>query len=371
MSKIHLVLVDKEKDYLEAVTNYILSNHSNRFKVSSFSKMSYFKEFMGQNHKTIDVLLIDESMYDVSLNNNGIGTVLQLYSVMTKEKNDDLHMVYKYQSGNEIIKDIIKALSQDYDNEVCIHPYGKKTKFVAVYSPKGGVGKTSTAVVGSILCSNMGGKILYLNFESYQSTPLFFDCNEEENLSEVFYHVKNRSKNLSLKIEGVISVDSQSKVNYFSPPESIIDINEFTEEEVNIFLKEIKHINKYDYVFVDMSSSLDMKNISILSKSDQIILVITPDVLSILKTRLFLKDLDILSKRLEDNIIDRVSIIINKYNPEILLDTEDLGFNCEQIHAKIPKVLRIFSLKEGVYRVDLESQFTTSLRDYINHFIRR
>lgn len=370
MPKIHLVLIDREKDYLDAVTNYILTNQSKRFRVSSFSKISYFNNFVNQTGEKIDVLLIDENMYDESFNTKGIEEIILLHAGMTNQNNENLHMVYRYKSGKEIIKSIIQVLSENKDNYANIGLYSTNTKVVAVYSPAGGVGKTSISLVSSTLCSNRGDEVLYLNFESFQSTPLFFKCNESENLSEVLYHIKNKSKNLSLKIEGIISTDPLSKVNYISPPESIIDINECTQQEVNILIDAVNHLNKYDYVFVDMYSDLDMKNISILSKSDQILLIITPDVLSILKAKQFLKDIEILSKRLKDNIIDKVSIIINKYNADIPMDIESLDLPSSQINLKIPKVSRIFFPYDNFYRVDMESEFTTRLRQYINHFIR-
>jgi len=89
---------------------------------------------------------------------------------------------------------------------------------VAIYSPIGGSGKTTVAVNSAVHCAKKGLEVFYLNLENFQSTPLYFNCKKERNLSELLRCLK-QGRNVAAKIRQIKQKDADYGVHYFVPPE--------------------------------------------------------------------------------------------------------------------------------------------------------
>ncbi len=365
MSKLHLVIADKEVFYVEALTNYILNNYSSRFQISSFTDEEHLCSFLENSDNQFDILLISPELFKASIYKGKNEKVILLSAGEINNITSNNISINKYQSGEKIVSNIIGALSDEDIGELYISSGSKKTRVTAVYSPSGGVGKTSISVGSSLLSSEKGNRVFYLNMETYPSTPIFFDCESNRNFSDVIFHVKNNSRNLALKIEGIRSVDSQSKVHFFSPPESIIDVNECSNEDFSLIIRQLKMTNQYDNIFIDMSTDLDEKTIALLSEADDILLIMTQDEMAVSKIERLLKDFEIISKRNEVRLLDKTNIVLNKFNPIISSKVEYLNNYEELTIFKVPKVPRIFVSSDNHYRLDANSEFTQALRELL------
>ena len=139
------------------------------------------------------------------------------------------------------------------------------TKTIGVVSLKGGVGKTSVVVsLGSAL-SQLGKKVLLVDGNlSSPSLGLHLNVFEPE---KTLHHVLSRSVNIKDSIytrEGLDLIPSSVFGDFSVSPMQLKDK-----------IKNIK--NKYDFILIDSSPSLDEETLAVILASDEIFVVTTSD----------------------------------------------------------------------------------------------
>jgi septum site-determining protein MinD len=138
-------------------------------------------------------------------------------------------------------------------------------KILGILSLKGGVGKTSSAIsLGSCL-SDFGKKILVVDC-NYSAPNLGVYLNLIEP-KKTIHHVLSNSANIE---------DSIHSLEYFD----IIPASIFKEPLINPLklrdhLKFVK--DKYDFIILDSSPSLNEETLSVILASDNLLIVTTPD----------------------------------------------------------------------------------------------
>lgn len=365
MPKLHMIIADEDEAYVEGITKYITNNYSQRFQVTCFTEEEYLFKYFLNNKRGADILLISPEWYSDSLPMEMINTPIILSKGVLDYEINDWEVINKYQVGNKLVSSIINCFAERNPDKYYTVDGEKKTHVIAVYSPIGGCGKTTITVGASIREAENGKAVFYLNLEDIQSIPYFFNCETKQNLSNMLYYIKEKKKNITLKIEGIRCVDFQYNIHYFSPPDSIIDLNETSPDEIQFLLNELKAVNNYDTIFVDMSSKLDDKNISILKASDQIMLIINPDDFSMIKTASFMKELEILSKRNKINFNEKITIVLNKYSPNGDMRLPELNFNGKPIAVKVPIIFEPFTIYKDNYRKELKPEYKAAVDELL------
>lgn len=369
MTRLKLVVADTDEAYVQNLAEYFMLNYSQRFQIDSFTDKAILIEYLSKDDNKTDVLLIDSEMYSEEIPQKNVSTVILLASERTNKEGNENYFIDKYQQGDKIANEIYSIYAQKDDADVINIKGEKSTKVVAVYSPIGGSGKTTIATSCAIQCAQSGLSIFYLNLEDFQSTGLFCDCKAGKNLSNVLYYIKENSKNLQLKLEAAKCIDSEYKLHYFCPPESLLDLQESKPEELKALIDEFKNMSQYDVVFVDMSSSFDDKNIAVLDASDEILLVLPQDAVSDIKIDLFSKEMDILKERKGIDFSDRINLVLNKYNSYMALEVETACVCGNSIEYYIPAVPGMMAIKGNNRLMDLQGHFTESIDELIERYI--
>lgn len=337
MPKLYLIIADKDEAYVEGVSNYILNNYSHRFQVRSFTQKEYLLDHLSSAGRNIDILLLCHDWYNDSILKK-VHTPILLSEGIIINDISDCQVIKKYQRGDKLVSSLINCFAESNPNNHYIPDSNKKAKVIAVYSPIGGIGKTSVAVGTSMKSAEHGKPVFYLNLENIQSTPNFFDCQGNKSLSNILYYIRDKKKNIILKIEGIRCVDSKYNVHYFTPPDTSIDLDETTVEDIKYLIDTLRLSNDYDKVIIDMSSIIDDKNASILKFSDEIILVIGLDDLSITKTNLLIQELKKISKRSGIDLLKKTTIVLNKYSQNKITKIKELELEDKNIKVKIPEI---------------------------------
>lgn len=361
MPKLHLVIADNDEAYVESVVGYIAKNYSQRLRVSYFTNYEHLINYFLSNEKKIDILLLCPQWYSESIPMEMIDTPIILSGGILDTSFEDWEIINKYQIGNKLVRNIINCFAENNPNRCYISDLDKKTKVIAVYSPIGGCGKTTIAVGCSINSAERGNSVFYLNLEEIQSTPYFFYCDSKVNISNVLYYIKEKKKNLALKIEGIRNKDYQHDIHYFSPPDTIVDINDTTPDEIHSLIHELKISNSYDEIFIDMSTNMNEKNIPILKYSDQIILVLSHEDLSMSKAHVFMNELDMLSLRNDLDIYHKLTIILNKSSLDNKSKVDRLNINGKSIEVEIPIINEPIIVSKHTYRKELKAEYNDSI----------
>ncbi|MFA6308965.1 MAG: AAA family ATPase [Clostridia bacterium] len=313
MAKINIVIADNDLDYLEEISKFLSINFSQKLQLSSFSNNDELLSYMNNEQKKIDVLLISPNLYSDNIKKDMFGIVIILTAGLSLSKNSNFKYINKYQKASDIFNKIISIYSEHSKETLFSGIISKETKIVAVYSASGGAGKSTVSIASSIYLSMKGLKVLYLNFETFQSTQHYFTGGSDKNLSNLFYFMKNEKNKLALKMEETRNIDIKTGVHYFSPPDSALEIAELESEEIKYFLNQIREKSIYDVVFVDLSTELNKRNVELLNEADDIFLVFTSDITSITKLRLLMQQLETLKDNNENKIFDKLRFIENKF----------------------------------------------------------
>ena len=78
--------------------------------------------------------------------------------------------INKYQNADNFVSSILAAFSENGQGFALPGSDSKVSKVISVYSPVGGIGKTSICVALATNMSASGHKVFYLNMESTPST---------------------------------------------------------------------------------------------------------------------------------------------------------------------------------------------------------
>lgn len=367
MSKLSLVIADVDEAYVESMVDFLASNHSKRFQISSFTREDFLGKHLTQSAKKIDILLISPELYDDSIPREKIGALIVLSSGRFQTEIKDSVSINKYQQADKIASDIINIFTEKNKSEIVLASGSKSTKVVCVYSPVGGAGKTSIAVGASIQCAQNGLSVFYLNLENFDSGHAYFKCNRDQNLSHIFYYIKEKNKNLSLKIEGTRCIDPEFNVHYFLPPDSAQEIDEILPEELKTLVCQLRSMSQYDVVFIDMSSSLTGQNLALLDACDEICLVLTQDTTGNEKFQALLKELNIVSRKYKLVLNEKIKIVLNKYNYNIPLELDGLDAIGWEIAVRLPLIQAMMTPTQRISSmIDLNNGFGSGINELIS-----
>ncbi len=337
MWRIKLVIADTDETYLENLVNFFMRSHSGRFQVNSFTKQEYLYKFLQEEEPRADILLVSPDLFTAPIPENRVKTVILLTGGRIPSELGHLESVGKYQHGDRLVAGILRIYSESNKEEVFLSDGGKPTRLIAVYSPSGGTGKTTIAVNLCMQCISRGLSSFYLNLESIPSTSSFFTSKNEQNLSHMLFYIKEKNKNLGLRVEALKSIDATG-VHYFEPQDRLAEVEDMSAEELNVLLGQMKKLNQYDAVVVDMSSSFSRQNLGILKFCDFIVFVLDPALASYTRARVLEKELDILAEKENVHIRDKIIPIFNKYSPDSFYEAEGLALTDMHTSVKLPVV---------------------------------
>lgn len=155
-------------------------------------------------------------------------------------------------------------------------------KIISITSGKGGTGKSFVASNIAVELSNNGYKVLLLDLDlNFANLNVMFNASSKKTL----YHYLTFNRNL----EDLIYKYSKN-LHLILGESGKIDHPKFNVERANILIEELRILSEnYDVIFLDTASGADQGTIQILLKSDEIILVTTPEPTSVMDAYVIFK----------------------------------------------------------------------------------
>ncbi|GAQ19895.1 ParA-like protein [Oceanobacillus picturae] len=311
MKKIRVVILDDNKNYLESLSAFMrTSEETNQFIVTCFTEAANLHTYIQQGQQ-IDILLISTSLLTEDLQVNPGTTIMTLEDDEVKGK-DGLNAIYRYQRLNQLISSMLAIYYEHNEVAGRLLSRSKQTRVIASYSTSGGAGKTTVAVNLSKQLALTDAKVFYLNLELFNSTSLYFTSAEDRPSLQIFYYVKAETEQLRSKLEALKKYDPYSMVDYFDLEISADEMLEMSEKDVGKLVNGIVETGTYDYVVVDLDSSLHERNIAVLKEADHVIWTIVNDVQSQLKLKSFFAEEEKLVGK-ENLVKDKTHVLLNKH----------------------------------------------------------
>ena len=376
MSKLHLLIADKDVDYVNSVVLFLTNMYSGRFILSCFTEEQRFIDYLEANmlprdcKPEPDIVLLGSGFNADNYHAVFSGLVILLEDQLDRtkiQKKEEKIKILKYQRGDILIRQVLQIFSDVSSKDHCLSAGDQKTRVIAICSSDGGAGKSVTAIGLSIQSAWEGQKVFYLNLEFIPSIELFFSGEQEQNLSNVLYYLKNTKKNIAIKLDGAKCVDPWYQIHYFKGPDSVLDLKEDIACELQSLVRELVSAGFYDRIYIDMSSNLDQNYLAVLETCDDILVVLTQDVISVEKTKKLVREFELLERGKDIPLLEKVSLILNKYE-KIGVDTEEMKICGKSITLKIPRVTGLMIPHGSKYRLDMNSAFGTAIHELAARF---
>jgi MinD-like ATPase involved in chromosome partitioning or flagellar assembly len=265
--RIRLLIATADIDYGEHLSNFLSEKYRDTFEIS-LCTLENCSDTM-QNSYKYDVALLDPLLLDeVDLNAIHLPLLLWSDSDEHTEKMDNLVKIRKYQRISSLTGDVLESLSK-VSKIGSIADFGKAA-ITAVWSPSGGVGKTAVAVAYAAQKAQAGKDVLYLNLESFSSTPVYFPA-VGKSISAIFDMLENHDGNIRVLARGMCLKDNASGIYYFHSPDNYDDINILSVDDTATLIAACRGMA--DELVIDMSCICNMRAWQIFEQSGKVLLV--------------------------------------------------------------------------------------------------
>lgn len=351
MSKIVLLIVEGEQSYVECLVNYLLTEEADTFMVNSLTHWAAIEEFL-EGEPQVDLVLTSSEFYPF------LKERLKATYVLWGES------LSKYQTGEEIVRELLKIYASQKGDTRVFSEKRSKTKTIGIYSPLGGVGKTTLAVGLSRQLALGGYDVFYLNLEDVPVTEFYFMGSGDYNLSHVLYFLKEKGERLIWQIESAKCIDTRYQIQYFLPPDSIEDWQNDVSEELALLLQLLKTQGKHDFLVVDFSTMINKNNLIGWQACDILILVLEPLVTSLKKMERFKQELRLFFTPEEKaNLLKKMHLVVNKV-PQVM----ERPLWVDKAVVSFPWVDNLLLATKNGYCLDLNSAFGEALQRLILNF---
>lgn len=211
-------------------------------KTMLFTKEEALTKYLEENG--LDVLVIGEEVLKYKTKFDNVKTVIVLTEEQETKVCDDYRVIYRYQSSDAIIQQILKE-----GQALRINAEGK-AQYLAVYSPVHCSGCTSLALALANEYKNRNERVLYINLENFSGLSEIFPNQSNMDLSDVIYDFRNSNSLFAEKIDNVIC--RTNGINYIPGAICVEDLNLLKVEEWVQLITTIGDVGKNDVIILDI-----------------------------------------------------------------------------------------------------------------------
>lgn len=278
MKKSIFAVCDLEASYACSLTEYLNEHKATPFEVQAFTNVESLQRFAREHE--IEILLISTRAMCNEIRDLPVSRTIILSE---GETITDLGYpyVYKYQSSDQILSEVMEYYVQDHPQSQPIPLGPRKTRLYSIYSPIGRTRKTSFALaLGEILAETR--KVLYLNFEEFSGFEELFETNYRTDISDLIYYSRQGEGGLVFRLNAAIQ--TFHGLEYIPPAFSPGDIRDVTGEEWRNLLQALMAFREYDVILLDLSEQVDGL-FRLLKESDRVYMPVQDDMISQAKLR--------------------------------------------------------------------------------------
>lgn len=298
-----IVIAETDEQYLMPFERKFIEEFGDKAEINIITDVEYLKNFFSKP-QNIDILVINENIYDYSFQKHNILNTFLLSEKETEENstaNLDVHTIYKYTSVKEIYNTIINNMTTKVvDN----NKREKETHIIMIHSSIGGVGKTTTAIGIAGALAKAYKKVLFIGIDSLQGYGYFIERPVFLNNS-VEKHIKTNSESVYDCIKPYIISEF---IDFVPPFLSSCSLNLSATNYTNL-ISSIAKSKNYDYIIIDTSSEFSESISKLMGISSNVVLVLEQDKYSAYKFNCLSNNIDCSDK-------NKFVFVCNKYDSE-------------------------------------------------------
>lgn len=285
MKKARIVIADADVNYVMALQSKWIEQFYDKVNLEIITDKNYYNEFF-MTHQKIDILIVSEDLYDLSVRRHNINSVFILSEddETNIETNAYTKIIYKYSSIKEIIN-TVQANSDDIlsfeENE------GNKTQVILVTSAAGGVGKTTVAI-GLAASFAEESKVLYMNSEKIHSFQHLLK--DKTSVSGNIY--MGLLENQDMEFEEIKEYIRNESFDYIPPFRASLLSLGIKPDIYKKLIERAKMSKEYDYIIVDSDNVFDENKVNMMEMADKVIVVTKTNRASIMATKNLLQNIN-------------------------------------------------------------------------------
>ena len=265
--KISLLIATSDDDYTEHLSNLLSDKYKDTFFVSVCSSSQSLTDLLLVSD--FDAALLETQLIrDTDISPIKMPLLLWDESDSGSAAQKNHTIIRKYQRVSAIASSILEYYASFSAGEGA--PDAGKASITAVWSPCGGVGKTTVALANAIKASLSGKKALYLNMEHFSSSPAYFN-DSGRSISSVFEMLERNEDNLKMLIQAILRQDPNTGVSYFCHPENFDDMNILSVDDIAALITACAGFA--DELVIDLSSACNIRTRQVFKLADRVLLV--------------------------------------------------------------------------------------------------
>lgn len=243
-----MAIYDVDPLYAARFADVVNQKEKIPFEVLAFSSFDRLKSYAKDN--PVELLLLSSAVSREEAEALGVGRVIRLADGETVQADMEYPSVYKYQSSENIIREVMACYCEK-EKELPVGPaLGTAARILGIYSPVGRCLKTSLALtMGQLLAQE--GRTLYLNLEECSGLSVLTREEYREDLSDLLYFYTQGSYNL-LRLNSV--VHSINALDYVPPVRCPEDLAQTDTEQVAGLIEKIACESGYESIILDIGS---------------------------------------------------------------------------------------------------------------------
>lgn len=329
-----LAIYDLESGYADSLMQYINQKQSMPFRTLAFTNKNALYEYLEDHH--IDILLIAAKDMERNLEDEDIEKIILLSNGEIFSEYIGYASIYKYQSSEKIIREILDYFVEVNNSEKTIPDVAKDVELIAVYSPIRRTGQTIFALtLGQILANDF--TTLYINMEEFSAFDKIFHQDYEGDLSDLMYFYKQNPDTLPIKLKAIVNTIHQ--LDYIPPLVYSKDLRNIDTGKWVKMIQAIAATGMYEKIIIDISSVV-ADVFSILEVCNKTFMPVADNPVSLMKISAF-EEYVIKS---EDNEI--INKCIKVKVPLTSIDVKDESFLDRQLWSELGDYVRSI-LKEA------------------------
>lgn len=336
MANIKIVMADLDEKYLMPLERKFIDEFGDSAEINVITDEAYLQEFFSEP-RSLETLIINENLYNRSLERHDINNVYILSEQMPEESTTEalsIDRIYKYTSVKEIYSKVANSSSV---KSVMTSKNTKETITIMVYSPIGGIGKTTMAAGLSAAIAKNYKKVLYLSTDNIQAFGHLFSSDSylPANVERQFFQ---SNEQIYQGIKGYIQTEV---FDYIPPFRMALSSLNITMNEYIHMIQSVKETNEYDYIIVDTVSDFFGGISKLMSVADKVLVVTGQDDYSVYKLERLLNNIDTSDK-------NKFCFVCNKY------DSDSTNFLVSNKYENVCRVNEYIDFDQKIQDANIE-----------------
>ena len=295
--KTQLLVATIDSDYAEHLSNILSEYHSDVIDVSVCGTPEYLKEQLLT--RKYDIALLDAAMIEEgSLASIRLPLALWSENEHSSEIPDGIKRIRKYRRISSMVGEVLELYAKGLKS---VSGAGsKRARVTAVWSPMGGVVKTTAALAYAERKTSEGKQALYLDLQPFSSVSAYF-ADSGRSISSVFEMIETEEGDVGMLIRSIWQQDSESGITYFCRPENFDDMNIIAPENISVLVDACSEMT--DELVIDLSGSCDERTRTVLDLADKVLLVTDSSLIAQIKFSQFVSQNNVFERIKEKTIL--------------------------------------------------------------------